>query len=62
MKRLKTSATPCVSDVDKVSTEEEMPQRLCNYTDVHYHDHITARHGFNGNDGNRRRNGPSKSG
>jgi type I restriction enzyme, S subunit len=41
VKRLKTSATYKVSNVDKVAAEEEMPVRLCNYTDVYYHDHIT---------------------
>lgn len=41
VKRLKTSATYKVSNVDKVSKEDELPVRLCNYTDVYYHDHIT---------------------
>jgi type I restriction enzyme S subunit len=41
VKRLKTSATYWVSNVDKVPVEEEMPVRLCNYTDVYYHDYIT---------------------
>ena len=35
VKRLKTSATGCLSNVDKVSTEDEMPERLCDYTDVY---------------------------
>lgn len=39
-KRLKTSATYCVSNVDKVPSEEEAPVRLCNYTDVYYNDRI----------------------
>ena len=39
-KRLKSAATYWVSNVDKVSAEDEMPVRLCNYTDVYYHDHI----------------------
>jgi type I restriction enzyme S subunit len=39
-KRLKSAATYWVSNVDKVSAENEMPVRLCNYTDVYYHDHI----------------------
>lgn len=39
-KRLKNTATYWVSNVDKVSAEDEMPVRLCNYTDVYYHDHI----------------------
>lgn len=41
VKRLKTSATCWVSNVDKVPSEDELPVRLCNYTDVYYHDHIT---------------------
>jgi type I restriction enzyme S subunit len=42
VKRLKTSATCWVSNVDKVPAEDELPVRLCNYTDVYYHDHITS--------------------
>ena len=41
VKRLKTSATCWVSNVDKVPAEDELPVRLCNYTDVYYYDHIT---------------------
>lgn len=41
VKRLKTSASCWVSNVDKVPAEDELPVRLCNYTDVYYHDHIT---------------------
>ena len=41
VKRLKTSATCWVSNVDKVPADDELPVRLCNYTDVYYHDHIT---------------------
>ncbi len=41
VKRLKTSAICWVSNVDKVPAEDELPVRLCNYTDVYYHDHIT---------------------
>ena len=41
VKRLKTSAICWVSNVDKVHAEDELPVRLCNYTDVYYHDHIT---------------------
>lgn len=41
VKRLKTSATCWVSNVNKVPVEDELPVRLCNYTDVYYHDHIT---------------------
>lgn len=40
VKRLKGAATYWVSNVDKVAAEDEMPVRLCNYTDVYYHDHI----------------------
>ena len=40
-KRLKTSATCWVSNVDKVPADDELPVRLCNYTDVYYHDPIT---------------------
>ena len=39
-KRLKTTATYWVSNVDKVAADDELPVRLCNYTDVYYHDHI----------------------
>jgi type I restriction enzyme S subunit len=42
VKRLKTSARCWVSNVDKVPAEDELPVRLCNYTDVYYHDEITA--------------------
>jgi type I restriction enzyme S subunit len=42
VKRLKTSATCWVSNVDKVPAEDELPIRLCNYTDVYYNDHITS--------------------
>ncbi len=41
VKRLKTSATCWVSNVDKVPNEDELPLRLRNYTDVYYNDHIT---------------------
>ncbi len=40
VKRLKTSAAYRVSNVDKLTKEDEFPVRLCNYTDVYYHDHI----------------------
>ena len=46
VKWLKTSATCCVSNVGKVSIEDEMPERLCDYTDVYYHDHITPNMGL----------------
>jgi len=39
-KRLKTAATYWVSNVDKVASEDELPVRLCNYTDVYNNDHI----------------------
>jgi type I restriction enzyme S subunit len=38
--RLKVSASYWVSNVDKVAADDEIPVRLCNYTDVYYHDHI----------------------
>lgn len=41
VKRLKTSAHYVVSNVDKVPNENELPVKLCNYTDVYYHDYIT---------------------
>jgi type I restriction enzyme S subunit len=41
VKRLKTSAACWVSNVDKVPSDDELPVRLCNYTDVYYNDHIT---------------------
>ena len=40
VKRLKNSASHWVSNVDKVATDDELPVRLCNYTDVYYHDYI----------------------
>ncbi len=40
VKRLKAVATYSVSNVDKVPSENEMPVRLCNYTNVYYHDQI----------------------
>lgn len=39
-KRLKMEATYCVSNVDKVPDDTELPVRLCNYTDVYYNDHV----------------------
>lgn len=39
--RLKYAARYRVSNVDKIPAEGELPVRLCNYTDVYYHDHIT---------------------
>jgi type I restriction enzyme S subunit len=42
VKRLKTLAVFMVSNVDKVSKDDELPVRLCNYTDVYYHDQITS--------------------
>lgn len=38
--RLKDVALYWVSNVDKVATDDELPVRLCNYTDVYYHDYI----------------------
>ncbi|EJG07975.1 restriction modification system DNA specificity domain protein [Methanofollis liminatans DSM 4140] len=40
VKRLKTTANTRTSNVDKVPSEDELPVRLCNYTDVYYNDHI----------------------
>ena len=40
VKRLKNAANYWVSNVDKVATDDELPVRLCNYTDVYYHDYI----------------------
>jgi type I restriction enzyme S subunit len=40
VERLKTVATYCVSNVDKVPADNELPVRLCNYTDVYYNDLI----------------------
>ena len=39
-KRLKNAASYWVSNVAKVAAENEVPIRLCNYTDVYYNDHI----------------------
>lgn len=38
--RLKNVADYWVSNVDKVPAEGEEPVRLCNYTDVYYHEHL----------------------
>jgi type I restriction enzyme S subunit len=40
IKRLKTSADYCVSNVDKVPAEDELPVRLCNYVNVYHNDYI----------------------
>ncbi len=40
VKRLKWVAMYCVSNVNKVADEDEIPVRLCNYTDVYYNDYI----------------------
>ena len=42
MKRLKTVAEVQLSNVDKHSSEGQVPVRLCNYVDVYYNDFITA--------------------
>ena len=39
--KLKTAGTYMVSNVDKLSAEDELPVRLCNYTDVYKNDYIT---------------------
>ncbi len=41
-KRLKTIAAVQLSNVDKKSLDGQEPVRLCNYTDVYYHERITA--------------------
>ena len=46
VKRLKSAATYWVSNVDKVATDDETPVRLCNYTDVYYHDQIRPEMGL----------------
>ena len=46
VKRLKGAATYWVSNVDKVPADDETPVRLCNYTDVYYHDHIRPEMGL----------------
>ncbi len=40
-KKLKFLSTYFVSNVDKIPAEDEVPVRLCNYTDVYYNDYIT---------------------
>jgi type I restriction enzyme, S subunit len=40
--RLKTVGAYLVSNVDKLSSEDELPVRLCNYTDVYKNDYITG--------------------
>ncbi|MFN2397909.1 MAG: restriction endonuclease subunit S [Gemmatimonadaceae bacterium] len=40
VKRLKTEADYWVSNVDKVPSDDELPVRLCNYTDVYYNERI----------------------
>ena len=39
---LKHVADVIISNVDRKSTDGEWPVRLCNYTDVYYHESITA--------------------
>ena len=41
-KRLKSVASVQLSNVDKKSVEGQEPVRLCNYTDVYYHERITG--------------------
>jgi type I restriction enzyme, S subunit len=41
-KRLKWVAAIRVSNVDKKSADDELPVRLCNYTDVYYNERITS--------------------
>ncbi len=42
-KRLKFAASYFVSNVDKHSEKDELPVRLCNYTDVYYNERIHPR-------------------
>ncbi|MBN1992413.1 MAG: restriction endonuclease subunit S [Anaerolineae bacterium] len=42
IRRLKHIAATAFSNVDKHSRDEDIPVRLCNYTDVYYNDFITA--------------------
>lgn len=42
VKRLKTLAAVQLSNVDKKSVEGQATVRLCNYTDVYYHERITT--------------------
>ncbi len=46
LERLKTLASVRLSNVDKKSTEGQVPVRLCNYVDVYYNDFITAEIAF----------------
>jgi type I restriction enzyme, S subunit len=39
-RRLKSAARCWVSNVDKVPADDELPVRLCNYTDVYYNERI----------------------
>ena len=41
VRRLKTIASVQLSNVDKKSLEGQEPVKLCNYTDIYYHKHIT---------------------
>jgi type I restriction enzyme S subunit len=40
-RKIKFLTTIQTSNVDKLSNDDEVPVRLCNYTDVYYNDHIT---------------------
>ena len=44
--RLRAVSTLLVSNVDKLTKEDELPVRLCNYVDVYKHDYITDRPGY----------------
>ena len=46
VERLKSAANYWVSNVDKVAAVDEKPVRLCNYTDVYYHEKIRSEIGF----------------
>ncbi len=45
-KPLRSAADYVVSNVDKVSADDEIPVRLCNYTDVYNNEFITLGHDF----------------
>ncbi len=46
VERLKSVVNYWVSNVDKVAADDETPVRLCNYTDVYYHEKIRPDIGF----------------
>ena len=46
VQRLKTTAKYWVSSVNKIPSEDELPVRLCNYTDVYYNEFIHSEMDF----------------